>query len=163
MTSPDFTPDPPVASSPAAPSIIRPPGRIVRALWAIHTALYRLTGGLIGGRLGAYRILLLTTTGRRTGRARTLPLTYLAEGDTFIIIASFGGSPRPPAWYLNLLEHPQVQVQVKQTTRIMTAVTATPQERARLWPRLIAQHPVYAEYQGRTTREIPLVILHPLP
>ncbi|HEX8035865.1 MAG TPA: nitroreductase family deazaflavin-dependent oxidoreductase [Ktedonobacterales bacterium] len=142
-----------------------PPPNTNRPWWsqrfiALHTRLYRATGGRIGHRLGPQRTLLLTTTGRKSSLPRTLPLAYFHVGDTLIIVASNWGNDHPPAWYFNILAHPCVHIQLKGDTFDATATTATPEERARLWPQVVAQNPVYARYQAGATREIPLVLLH---
>ena len=124
--------------------------------------VYRATRGRIGGRFGRARVLLLTTTGRRTGKRRTAPLGYLEDGGDLVVIASFGGSDVQPAWYLNLAADTDVEVQLRGGARQpMRARTATPEERARLWLRVVEMYAGYAKYQARTAREIPLVILEP--
>lgn len=126
---------------------------------ALHTRLYRATAGRIGHRLGAQRTLLLTTTGRKSGLPRTQPLTYVRVGDDLVLVASNWGNDHPPAWYLNVLAHPSVRVQLKGDIFEALATPATPEERARLWPHAIAHNPAYARYQAGTPREIPLVLL----
>lgn len=136
--------------------------RLTRVGSALHALLYRASGGRLGGKLGRAPVLLLTTTGRRSGRPRTTPLTYLRHGDELVLVASFGGSDSHPEWYLNLRRRPEVEVQIGRERRRMLARTATPAERARLWPQVVEMYPGYARYQGRTSRPIPLVILgHP--
>jgi len=125
----------------------------------VHTALFRLTNGRIGGRMGTQRILLLTTTGRASGRRRTVPLTYFEDGERLVIIASAGGAPRDPAWWRNLQLRPEAHVQVGRERRAVRARIASPEERARLWPRVKRENPAYAEYEKRTSREIPVVLL----
>lgn len=125
----------------------------------LHTRLYRATGGRIGHQLGTQRTLLLTTTGRKSGQSRTLPLTYVHAGGELVLVASNWGNDHPPAWYLNILAHPRVQVQLKGETFDALATPATPEERARLWPQVIVPAPQYARYQAGTSREIPLVLL----
>jgi deazaflavin-dependent oxidoreductase (nitroreductase family) len=124
-----------------------------------HTGLYRLTGGAIGGKMFGAPILLLTTTGRKTGKQRTTPLLYLPDGENLVIVASKGGAPEHPAWFFNLKANPQVTVQLGRDVRKMAARESTPDEKARLWPKLTAMYSGYADYQKKTTREIPLVIL----
>ncbi len=144
-----------------------PPSNTSRTPWwskrfiAIHLRLYRATGGRIGHRLGPQRTLLLTVTGRKSGLARTQPLTYVRAGGALILVASNWGNDHPPAWYLNVLADPYVRVQLKDTTFDASATTATPDERALLWPQVASQNPAYARYQAGTPREIPLVLLHP--
>jgi deazaflavin-dependent oxidoreductase (nitroreductase family) len=132
---------------------------LVRVLGRLHVRLYRLLGGRLVGRVGKAPILLLTTTGRRSGVARTSPLLYLRDGDDLAIVASFGGHPTHPVWYLNLTANPRVQVQVGRDVFAATARTATPDERARLWQKFVEMYPSYASYQQKTTREIPIVLL----
>jgi deazaflavin-dependent oxidoreductase (nitroreductase family) len=131
-------------------------------IWsAVHRFLYRLTGGTLGRRLVNNDILLLTTVGRKTGRLHTVPLLFLEDGESLVVIASYGGRDRHPDWYLNLVERPSVHAQIRGTRRSYQAHTATPMERAGWWPRVIDAYGGYAEYQTRTTREIPVVILEP--
>ena len=127
-----------------------------------HTTAYRLTGGLIGHRFpGAPPSLLLEHVGAKSGTKRTSPLTYLADGDDLVLVASKGGNPRNPAWFHNLRAHPDVTVQVGSKRRAVRARVATPEERERLWPKVVDLYGGYADYQRRTEREIPLVILEP--
>jgi deazaflavin-dependent oxidoreductase (nitroreductase family) len=104
-------------------------------------------------------VLLLTTTGRRSGEQRTTPLIYGRHGDDYLIVASKGGAPQPPAWYLNLTDDPEVQLQVKADRFHARARTATPDERAELWQTMATIWPDYDNYQTRTDREIPVVVL----
>src|SRR5262245_48071065 len=133
----------------------------MRAFIAGHTALYRLTAGRIGGKVVGLPVLLLTTTGRRSGLRRTVPLVFLEDGERLVVIGSKGGSPKDPEWWANLQKHPEAEVQVGAEHRRMRARLASPDERARLWPRAKRENPTYAEYEKRTTREIPVVILSP--
>lgn len=132
-----------------------------RVVGRLHTRVYRLTGGRIGHHSGAFANLLLTTTGRRSGRARTVTLTYMPDGDTYVLVASNGGTDQHPAWWLNLQAMPEAEVQVGDATVRVVARTAERAERARLWPMLKAYNPFYAAYEELTTREIPVVILRP--
>ncbi len=97
----------------------------------------------------------------KSGKPRTLPLLYLEDGDRVVLVASQGGMPRHPVWYLNLQANPDCEVQIGNTVRKMRARTASPEEKKELWPRLVAMYPSYDDYQKRTTREIPVVILEP--
>jgi deazaflavin-dependent oxidoreductase (nitroreductase family) len=126
---------------------------------AVHSFLYRLTRGLVGRRLADNDILLLTTTGHRSGEEHTVPLLYLHDGDRYVVIASYGGRPHHPTWYENLLAHPEVAVQIRSRRRSMLARTATPEERERWWPQVVAAYQGYADYQSRTGRKIPIVFL----
>jgi deazaflavin-dependent oxidoreductase (nitroreductase family) len=107
--------------------------------------------------------LLLTTVGRRSGKARRTPLIYGRDGDRYLVVASKGGADDPPEWYLNLRTEPQVRLQVGPDVFDATATTATPEEKARLWPVMTAVWPDYDAYQTRTRREIPVVVLTPQP
>jgi deazaflavin-dependent oxidoreductase (nitroreductase family) len=111
--------------------------------------------------MGGQQVCLLTTTGRRSGQARTTPLMCFPHGDGLVVIASNGGSDRYPAWYHNLTAHPQVTVQVGSDVRTMTARTATAEERAEIWPRVIARAKNFAGYEKKTRRVIPVVVLTP--
>jgi deazaflavin-dependent oxidoreductase (nitroreductase family) len=139
--------------------------RTTRAPWwagpfrAAHIALYRATGGVIGHRLGPQRTLLLTATGRKSGQPRTQPITYFALEGALALVASNWGNDAPPAWYLNLVAHPEARVQLKGMVFPVTATVATAEERARLWPQVVARNPQYARYQAGTAREIPVVLL----
>jgi deazaflavin-dependent oxidoreductase (nitroreductase family) len=104
-------------------------------------------------------VLILTTTGRRSGEDRPTPLIYGRSGDDYLVVASKGGAPEPPAWYLNLSEAPDVQVQVKADRFGAHARTATPEEKADMWSTMAAIWPAYDEYQTKTDREIPVVVL----
>jgi len=132
-----------------------------RVLTRIHTFFYRLSGGKMGGRLGRSPILLLITTGRKTGKQRTTPLFYLKDGENLILVASNGGSPTHTTWWLNLQANPQAKAELGSKKLPVTARQADAEERKRLWPLLVAMYAGYAEYQKKTTREIPLVILSP--
>lgn len=132
---------------------------MVKALSTFHTTLYRATGGRLGTRLVSNDMLLLTTSGRRTGTHHTIPLLYLRADDRLIVIASYGGRDKHPEWYLNLLENPAATVQTGTKRRPVHAETMTPSDRARWWPRVVDAYGDYAVYQGRTEREIPLVWL----
>jgi deazaflavin-dependent oxidoreductase (nitroreductase family) len=149
---------------PTAPPV-PPPGslrlKLVNALTGANVWIYRRTGGRIGGRLSHAPVLLVDHVGRRSGQARTTPLLYLANGSDLVIVASRGGSDATPAWWLNLKASPATTVQVGAERRRVIARQATPEEKAVLWPKLVAMYGDYAAYQQRTTREIPVVILSP--
>lgn len=136
------------------------------SLWrqatAVHVAAYRLTRGLVGYWIpGAAPTLLLEHVGAKSGARRTTPLSFVEDGDRLVLVASKGGHPRHPAWYHNLLAHPDVVVQVRSERRPVRARRATPSERERLWPRVVAAYRGYEAYQSRTERQIPLMILEP--
>src|SRR3954447_19718753 len=125
-----------------------------------HMYLYRATNGLIGHRIpGLPPMLLLDHVGARSGRKRTLPLLYIRDGDDIVIVASKGGYPKHPAWFHNLQANPDTTVQIGSERRAVHARVAGPEERARLWRKVVDAYSGYREYQDRTGREIPLVIL----
>jgi deazaflavin-dependent oxidoreductase (nitroreductase family) len=127
----------------------------------LHTRLYRWTGGLVGHSAGSIKNLLLTTTGRKSGAERTVPLAYMLDGESYVVVASNGGSDRHPVWWLNLEKTPRATVQVGREVVKVVARRATAEERARLWPKLTAWNPFYARYEKIAAREIPVVILRP--
>ena len=135
--------------------------RTAKFLSGIHTTLYRITSGVVGRRLVNNDMLLLTTTGRHTGTAHTVPLLYLSDDDRYVVFASWGGRDQHPEWYLNLLADPRGVVQVRSQRRPVTALTAEGDERGRLWSRAEVAYSGYAEYQARTDRQIPVVLLTP--
>jgi F420H(2)-dependent quinone reductase len=126
---------------------------------ALNRGLYRATGGKLGGTMKGAPILLLTTTGRKSGKRRTTPLLYLRDGDALAVVASEGGAPRHPAWFLNLQAEPQVAIEIGRERERRRAREATADERERLWPGLVELYPPYASYQTKTTRTIPVVLL----
>jgi deazaflavin-dependent oxidoreductase (nitroreductase family) len=128
-----------------------------------HVRVYRETDGEYGHdwRNGS-SILLLTTAGRRSGEPRTNALIYGRAGDDFLIVASNGGSDQPPAWYVNLREEPEVDVQVLDRRFRARARDATPEERPAMWVEMTRHWPDYDAYQERTEREIPVVVLEPI-
>lgn len=130
-----------------------------RSIAAAHIRLYRASGGVFGGMVGTMPVLLLTTTGRRTGEPRTAPLTYLRVDGRIFLIASYGGADRHPAWYLNLQQNPVVTVQRWRTSETMTARTIEGDDRAAVWAKIVRRAPIYAWYQRQTEREIPVVEL----
>lgn len=131
----------------------------IKLMSASHVFWYRLSGGALGGKMMGAPILLLTTIGRKTGKARTAPLMYISDGDDLVVVASNAGSDNAPAWWGNLQKEPHAEVQVRGEKRKVVARQATPEEKSRLWPPLTAMYPSYDDYQKKTTREIPVVIL----
>jgi deazaflavin-dependent oxidoreductase (nitroreductase family) len=140
-----------------------PSNAALKRMNAFHRILIKVTRGRKGWTGMNMQVLELTTTGRKTGRPRSVMLTSpIQDGDALVVVASRGGDDVHPAWFLNLCEHPQVEVSVQgQPKQPMTARVATAEERARLWPALTAEHSVYADYQKKTARQIPLVLLIP--
>ena len=134
---------------------------LTRAFIGAHLALYRATGGRIGGTMGAMRILLLTTRGRKSGQPRTAPLVYFEDGERLVVIGSKGGAPSDPLWWQNLKQTPQATVQIGARKQPVRARLASAAERALLWPRIKQENPAYARYEKLTSREIPVVLLEP--
>jgi deazaflavin-dependent oxidoreductase (nitroreductase family) len=127
-----------------------------------HAAIYRATGGLVGGNIpGVPPLLLLDHVGARTGRRRTTPLVYMPDGDRMVVVASKGGHPSDPAWLHNLRAHPDTTVQIGRQTSPVRAREATAEERRGLWPRAVKFNPLWGRYQERTARQIPVVVLEP--
>lgn len=142
--------------------------RFMKAMAAANVWLYRRTGGRLGAhwRIGAgFRnpvpICLVEHTGRKTGQTRTTPLVYLRDGDDVVVVASQAGRPENPQWFHNVVANPEVTVQIGRERRPARARVAGPEERARLWPRLVDLYADYASYQSWTEREIPVVVLEP--
>lgn len=127
-----------------------------------HRTVLRATGGRVGRSLAGMPVVVLETTGRKSGEPRRTMLTApVVDGDTVVLVASYGGDSRHPAWYLNLTANPDVAIEMDGTRREMTARTATAEEKAALWPRITKSYRGYAGYQKRTDREIPVVLLTP--
>jgi deazaflavin-dependent oxidoreductase (nitroreductase family) len=137
---------------------------VLKGLNAVHRLVLWGTGGRVGYDVVGMPVLELTTVGRRSGQPRSVMLTSpLQEGDTIVVVASRGGDDQHPAWYLNLLDQPRVEVAFKGGSRTpMNARMATAEERARMWPVVTAKYRGYGDYQKRTSREIPLVLLEPV-
>jgi deazaflavin-dependent oxidoreductase (nitroreductase family) len=135
---------------------------IIRVMTAVNVWLFQMTGGWLGGKFpGGAPICLVTTRGRKSGQDRTIALLYLQDGDRVVLVGSKGGMSHHPGWIFNLRAEPRCEVQIGTERRRMRARTANADERRSLWPRLVAMYADYAEYQKRTTREIPVVICEP--
>jgi deazaflavin-dependent oxidoreductase (nitroreductase family) len=141
-----------------------------RLFMKAHVAIYRLTAGKVGShvsganpRIGERAFLLLTTTGRKSGQQRITPLFYLPDGENSIVVASNWGAATHPQWWQNLQANPHAQIQIRERIIPIIAHEADPEEHTRLWTILTARHPDFADYQRKTTRQIPLVILTPNP
>lgn len=131
----------------------------VRGISRFHTSLYRMFSGK--GLLGK-NTLILTTRGRKTGRAVSIPLFHVSEGERLYVVGSFGGNDTPPHWYLNLTANPEVTVEVGSVSGRYRARSLPPQEAAPIWPKLLAMYPTYDSYKKRTSRVIPVVELTPV-
>jgi deazaflavin-dependent oxidoreductase (nitroreductase family) len=139
------------------------PARLVLKLGSgAHAGVYRATGGKLFGRMGKSPILLPNTVGRKSSKKRTSPLLYVMDGEDFVIIASKGGAPAHPAWYLNLKANPDATVEIGDREVRVRAEEADPEEKARLWQKMVEMYPAYEDYQKKTEREIPLLVLHPV-
>lgn len=142
--------------------------RIMKYVGRAHVWVYRRTKGRIGGtfRVGAALrkpapVLLLDHVGKKSGRTYTSPLLYMLDGPNVVVVASTGGMAKDPQWYRNLQAHPDTQVQIGREVRRVRARTASSEERAALWPRLVEMYADYDNYQSWTDREIPVVICEP--
>jgi deazaflavin-dependent oxidoreductase (nitroreductase family) len=136
--------------------------RLNEFIWRNHRRLYKATAGKIGGSIGGNPVLLLTTTGRKSGEPRTVALAHLAASEKWVVIASFAGQPRHPGWWLNLLENPVGKVQKGTTITDVRARETEGEERERLWKAICEQEQGFADYQSWTERRIPVVVLDPI-
>ena len=156
--SPVTKPRPPGLDSPLVP-------KLIRAMSRANVWIYRLTNGRLGGtwRIGSafprgVPLCLFTTTGRKSALPRTTPLLFLRDANRVVVVGSQGGLPEHPQWFLNLLSNPRVSIQIGATERAYLSHVASVEERAHLWPRLVALYPDFASYQSWTTRVIPVVV-----
>ncbi len=133
---------------------------VIKWMSAANTRIYRLSGGRLGGRFpGGAPVLLLTTIGRKSGQPRVAPLLYLEDGDRVVVVASKGGFAHSPLWFHNLQANPDCEVEIGAQKIAMRARPASAAEKQALWPKLVAMYSSYDEYQARTTRDIPVLIL----
>jgi deazaflavin-dependent oxidoreductase (nitroreductase family) len=131
-------------------------------LTKVHEGVFNATNGRVFGKAGGMTVVKLTTTGRKSGQKRNTMLTSpINDDERIILVASYGGDPRNPAWFLNLRDNPDVEVQVGGQKKKMKARVAPPEEKAVLWPQVTEKYKNYAGYQTKTDRDIPLVILEP--
>jgi deazaflavin-dependent oxidoreductase (nitroreductase family) len=161
MTAPKIKPKPQGLDKPLTT-------RLIKLMSRVNTRVYRMTGGRVGknwrimaGFKKPVPICLLTTTGRKSGRPRTVPLCYLQDGANIVVVASVGGLPSNPQWFGNLRANPEVEIEIGRKRTGYRARQAEAAERDRLWPRLVELYPDYASYQSWTDREIPVVICEP--
>jgi deazaflavin-dependent oxidoreductase (nitroreductase family) len=134
---------------------------LFKLFMALHVALYRLSGGKLGGTMRDFKVVLLTTTGRKSGKTFTTPLGGFEQPGGFVIIASNAGQPTHPAWYYNLKSQPQATLQVGNKILSVTAEVLSGEARTNAWQQALAIAPSYADYEQKTTREIPLILLRP--
>jgi F420H(2)-dependent quinone reductase len=132
---------------------------LFKAFMALQVAFYRLTGGKIGGSMSGFKLLLLTTTGRKSGKSYTTPLGCFEREGGYVIVASNGGQPANPGWYYNLKSSPRVTVQVMDKIYPATAEVLFGEARTQAWRQVISAAPQYAAYEQKTSREIPLILL----
>jgi deazaflavin-dependent oxidoreductase (nitroreductase family) len=137
------------------------PDRVLRALGRLNVPVYRLTGGRLMAKVGRAPVLLLTTTGRRSGQQRTAPVVYLADGDRLVVLGSNAGNERTPAWSLNLQANPDAEAEIRGERRPVRARVAEGGERAELWRRMTDQYGGFDDYRDRTARDIKLFVLEP--
>lgn len=136
-----------------------PRPELMKRIGKWHVSLYRATRGVLGKRVDGLDILLLTTTGKKTGIARTVPLPYFRDGKNYVLVASFGGNDKNPAWFYNLKATPEVQVEVGFKRLTLRAEIPEAYERDRIWSQITHDFPRYLNYQAKTERKIPVVVL----
>jgi F420H(2)-dependent quinone reductase len=143
--------------------------RVIKLMSTVHTRMYRLTGGRLGKnwRIGSAArqpvpVCLVTTIGRKSGQRRTVPLVFMRDAAKVVLVASKGGLPDNPQWYGNVTANPAVEIEIGKQRAAYKARTASGDERAQLWPKLVAMYADFASYQTWTDREIPVVICEPV-
>ncbi len=145
------------------PPAFPPPGtlkaKLVNLIPRTNVIVYRWSKGRFGGQMQDLPVLILHTVGRKTGKPRQSPLLYIQDGESYAVVGSRGGSDAPPGWWLNLQARPEAIIEIRGTKRAVSARIATAEEKARYWPRLVAGYPFYNDYQARTAREIPVILL----
>jgi deazaflavin-dependent oxidoreductase (nitroreductase family) len=134
-------------------------GPLLRTVWVVHRLAYRLTGGRLGSRAAGLPVLELTTTGRTSGQPRSVLLNFRPHEHGWVVVASNAGHDRHPAWWLNLESNPQARVRVGSRGEDVEARELDGPERERFWRQMVAANPNYAEYEARTDRPIPVVLL----
>jgi len=137
------------------------PAGALRALGKLNVPVYRMTRGRLMGKVGRAPVLLLTSTGRRSGQPRTAPVLYLADGDRVIVIGSNAGNARAPAWSHNLKANPDAEVEIRGVRRFLRARVAEGDERVELWRKMNEQYAGFEDYDERTSREIAVFVLEP--
>ena len=135
---------------------------LIRVMSLVNTWIFRLTGGRLGARwMYGAPVLLLTTIGRKSGEKRTTPLLYLEDGQRVLVVGSQGGMSKDPLWVKNIEANADVEIEIGTAKRAMRARRGTPEEKESYWPALCKMYPDYADYQARTVRDIPVLILDP--
>lgn len=152
----------PAATKPGADQGRPPPRWFLKAMTRINVWVYRMSGGRLMSTLAGAPICLVTMTGAKSGRQRTIPLMYVPDGDSVLLVASQGGAPTHPTWYLNLVAHPDVTVEQGGRVRALRARRVSAEEKARLWPICVSHYAPYDRYQQRTARDIPVFRCEPV-
>lgn len=134
----------------------------MRVYAPLNVKLYQLTNGKVLGTLQGYEVCLVTMTGARSGKQRTIPVMYVPHEDSVVVVASLGGAPKNPVWYYNLVANPEVEVQYKGERRKLRARRVEGDEKARVWQSCVKHYPPYADYQARTDRDIPVFLCEPV-
>jgi deazaflavin-dependent oxidoreductase (nitroreductase family) len=137
--------------------------RFIRPFSVLNTFVYKLTGGRLMGSMQGRPVMLVTMTGARTGKQRTVPLMYVPYKDGVLVVGSQGGAPKSPVWVRNLEVHPDVVVQYMDRKMKLRARRASEAEKAQLWPICVQHYREYADYQARTDRSIPVFVCEPRP
>jgi deazaflavin-dependent oxidoreductase (nitroreductase family) len=135
---------------------------VIKFASKLNVFVYRLTGGRVMGKMKGAPICLVTMTGRKSGRKITFPLMYNPDGGNVILVASLGGAPKNPVWYYNLMANPKVIIQLGAKKQEMLATQASPEQKAALWPSIVANYPDFEVYQKKTERDIPVIICSPV-
>lgn len=139
-----------------------PPRWVLKMFTKINVWVYRLSGGRLMNKLAGDPICLVTMTGARSGQRRTIPLMYVPDGDSVLLVASQGGAPTHPIWYHNLIAHPDIEIEEGGVKRALTAREVDAEEKLRLWPICVAHYAPYDDYQRRTDRNIPVFRCEPV-
>ena len=155
-----MTTEPPTTSTDAGTPL---PRWIVKAMTRLHVFLNRLTGGRLFNTLKGDEVCFVTMKGAKSGRTLTLPLMYVPYRDGLLLVASLGGAPRNPAWYHNLVKHPEIVVSHRRRRMKLRARLANPEKKPELWPICDQHYAPYADYRKRTTRDIPIFVCEPAP
>ena len=140
-----------------------PPRWLLKALTRVNVFVYRASGGRLMNKLAGDPICLVTMTGAKSGRERTIPLMYVPDGDSILLVASQGGAPSHPVWYHNLVAHPDVVIEEGGRRMPLRARQVDAEEKARLWPICVSHYRPYEDYQRRTDRDIPVFRCEPIP
>ena len=134
---------------------------MIKLFSQMNASIYRMSGGRVMGNMGSSAICVVRMQGARSNKWRDVPLMFVPNGDGVVLVASLGGAPKHPVWYHNLVAHPDIEVLVKDKTLKLRARLASAAEKAALWPRCVTAYPPYADYQKKTTRDIPVFICEP--